>query len=318
LNVEEIPSQAGDRPGPGPVPLLSIVIPTHNRPGSLAACLRGIARLDSPGSLEVIVVDDGGDQPLEPVVRQFDGVLDVRLTRQDQGGPGSARNAGVALARGDYVAFIDDDCVPGPGWTGALLDALRRHPAAMVGGRVRNALEKNPYADASDRVWRFVSEYQRAGRAREPFFTTNNIAVATHAFRSLGGFTTAIPSRTAEDKEFCDRWLAAGGMLVFVPDAVVLHAHDLTLARFLRQHFGYGRGILAFRLLRKARTESRLVPEPPSFYVDLVTSPIREGGPGRWRALLLIIAAQAATMAGAAYQAVAWLWYRQPDRSTGA
>jgi GT2 family glycosyltransferase len=315
MTIEDNPRHAGHPLDAGKAPLLSIVIPTYARPGPLEACLRGIAGQASPEPFEVIVVDDGGEEPMDSVVGLFSGLLDLRLTRTEHGGPGAARNAGVALARGAFVAFIDDDCVPGPGWMAALLTMLGRHPNAIVGGHVRNALAENPYADASDRVWQFVSDYHRTAVARERFFTTNNIALATDRFRSLGGFTTAIPSRTAEDKEFCDRWLAAGGTLQFAPGAVVLHAHDLTLGRFLRQHFGYGRGILAFRLLRRRRRESRLVPEPMRFYLGLITSPIRERRPGRWRALLLIAAAQAATIAGAAYEALAW---RHPGDAGGS
>ena len=89
--------------------------------------------------------------------------------------------------------------------------------------------------------------------AHEPFFTTNNIALSADLFRSVGGFTTAIPSATAEDKDFCDRWRVRGLALAHVPAAVVYHSHDLTFRRFVRQHFNYGRGILAFRLLRRSR-----------------------------------------------------------------
>ena len=101
--------------------------------------------------------------------------------------------------------------------------------------------------------------------------------------------------------------IAAGLALAHVPDAVVKHAHHLTLRRFLRQHFNYGRGILAIRLMRKARSQTRLVPEPSGFYVNLVLSPLRtQTGKRSLRASLLIALAQVATAAGATAQAVRW------------
>jgi len=286
-------------------PHFSVIIPTFERAASLRNCLAGVTRLDFPAAdFEVIVVDDGGRIELEPVLAGFQSAMCLRLVRQERGGPGAARNAGAAVARGRFLAFIDDDCVPTPGWLGTLARALARHPDDLVGGLVANALPANPYADASDRISRFVYDYYRRDDARERFFTTNNIALSSDLFRSLGGFTTVIPSRTAEDKEFCDRWHDRGLALLHVPEAVVHHAHDLTFLRFLRQHYHYGRGIFAFRQLRRARTHGPLVPEGWGFYVGLVTSPLRSSAHGRsLRAALLIAFAQLATLAGALQQA---------------
>jgi len=116
-----------------------------------------------------------------------------------------------------------------------------------------------------------MGRHERRRSTRDP----GNIALAADLFRAVGGFTTAIPSATAEDKELCDRWSTSGLALAHVPTMVVHHAHDLTLAGFLRQHFNYGRGILAYRLLQRRRTASGLLPEPLTFYRDLVCSPIR-------------------------------------------
>jgi GT2 family glycosyltransferase len=185
--------------------------------------------------------------------------------------------------------------------------ALERDANRLLGGRVENALADNPYADASEAIGHFVYDYGRNRVARERFFMTNNIALSADRFRALGGFDTTIPSATAEDKEFCDRWQARGWPLAHVPEAVVYHSHDLTFAQFLRQHFNYGRGILSFRLLRRRRTKSDIVPEPLRFYVRLILSPARaRGSRRRWRRLLLITASQLATAAGAGYQALHW------------
>lgn len=278
-------------------PIVSVVVPTYNRRASLRACLEGLSRLTFDRSaFEVIVVDDGGREPIDDVMGEFTGRLRITPLRQERAGPGAARNAGVARAHGEFVAFIDDDCVPAPDWLDRLVAALAGNPGGMAGGRVVNMLVTNRYADASDRISRFVYEYYR-GPSHEPFFTTNNLAVRASHFRDLGGFTTGIPSATAEDKEFCDRWRQRGWPLIHVPEATVYHAHDLTFSRFLRQHFRYGRGILTFRLLRRARVAGPLLPEPLGFYAALLVSPLRDGG--GIRAVALVAAAQVATAAGA-------------------
>ena len=288
--------------------LLSIVIPTFARPMKLRACLEAVSHLraeDVP--FEVVVVDDGGPQPATPVVADFANRLNVRLVTQSRGGPGVARNAGAAAARGQFLAFIDDDCTPATDWLAVMATELGRDPGRLLGGRVENALGENPYAEASERISRYVYDYNRSNEAHEPFFTSNNIALSADLFRALGGFATTIPSATAEDKEFCDRWRARGLRLVHVPTAVVFHAHDLTFARFLRQHYRYGRGILAFRLLRRARVQSGIVPEPWKFYVRLILSPMRDRTRlQRWRGVALLVFSQMATLAGALRESMRW------------
>ena len=292
----------------GTPPIFSIVIPTHARPDGLRACLAGIAALrTSRTAFEVIVVSDGGAETTASLRAGLPDDLAVTAVNQPRGGPGSARNAGARLAGGRYLAFIDDDCVPDSEWLNALSRAFEDDDRRLLGGRVENALTGSAWSDASERITEFVYEHNRKPTAREPFFTTNNIAVRADLFESLGGFLTTIPAHTAEDKEFCTRWRASGLALAHVPDAVVKHAHHLTLRRFLRQHFNYGRGILAIRLMRKARSQTRLVPEPSGFYVNLVLSPLRtQTGKRSLRASLLIALAQVATAAGATAQAVRW------------
>jgi glycosyltransferase involved in cell wall biosynthesis len=298
-------------------PKVSIVVPTFARPAQLGRCLDAIADLDCGAiPFEVIVVDDGGPQPLDALVASYARRLDVRLVRQARGGPAAARNAGAARARGELLAFLDDDCAPDPAWLSAIVSELERDDRCLLGGRVENALVANPYSVASQHIAQFVYDYGRTAHAREPFFTTNNIALAADLFRFVGGFETAIPSATAEDKEFCDRWAAHGLALAHAPSAVVRHAHDLTFLRFLRQHFGYGRGILAFRLLRRRRSGGRFVPEPLRFYMDLLRSPMRRpSSVGRWRLGALLVAAQLATAVGALREAFA---FARPARGRGA
>jgi glycosyltransferase involved in cell wall biosynthesis len=301
-------------------PKISVIIPTFARPAQLAECLDALAAMDTGGiAVEVIVVNDGSPESLAALIDARRSRLDLRLVEQQRVGPGGARNAGAAVARGRFVAFLDDDCRPSRGWLRVLVEELDAHPDALLGGRVENALAANAYSAASEWIGQFVYDYNRTAAAHEPFFTTNNIALALDRFRDIGGFTMAIPSATAEDKDFCDRWRARGLVLRPVPAAVVHHAHHLTFRRFVRQHFNYGRGILAFRLLRRERANgipqssslprsgsAHLVPEPVRFYLDLVLSPLRRSAPRPWRLVGLLVVSQVATIAGAVRELSHW------------
>jgi len=98
-----------------PRPSLSVVIPTYNRPELLAQCLEGFAgHTVPPESLEVVIVDDGLDVPLDPVLAAFEGRLNLRFERRDHGGPAAARNVGVVLASADHLILFDDDQSPLP------------------------------------------------------------------------------------------------------------------------------------------------------------------------------------------------------------
>lgn len=273
-------------------PRFSIVIPTRDRPRDLDACLTALAELDYPAErYEVVVVDDGGSVPAEPVVHAYRDRLDVRALRQAHGGPAAARNAGAAAARGEVLAFTDDDCRPPPDWLGALDRRFAESGEDMVGGRAVNVLD-SPYAVATQMVVDHLhAYYNRNGDAG--FVTTNNLAVLADAFAEMGGFDRGFRLAAGEDREFGARWRAAGRTVVHAPEVVVRHAHRLGPGSFLRQHVNYGRGAYRFR----RRRGLGLRPERPSFYLGLVAQRPAPGARGlAVRALLLV--SQAATAVG--------------------
>jgi glycosyltransferase involved in cell wall biosynthesis len=231
----------------------SVVVPTFQRPALLATCVRAIAALQPPpGGFEIIVVNDGGGDPPATVrAAALAGNTSLaRFVTQPNKGPGAARNHGAAIAQGQWLAFIDDDCAPDPSWLVALDCALASTPDALVGGVVRNALHHNLFSETSQVLVEFVMDWFD-GIDRERFFTSNNIAMSRSAFLDAGGFDASLGRATGEDREFCDRWHAGGRPSIREPRAIVHHSHDLTLASFLRQHHGYGAGAIEFRTIRQ-------------------------------------------------------------------
>jgi GT2 family glycosyltransferase len=279
-------------------PRFSIVVPTRNRPGPLAACMGAVARLRFPrASFETIVVDDGGDRPLDAALEPAIARARARVVRQPGAGPAAARNRGAAEACGEVLAFLDDDCAPDPGWLDALDRALAAGPGAGAGGRTVNALPGNPYATASQALIDYLYAYYNQPGSPEPMFTTSNLALPRARFLELGGFDQRFPRAGGEDRELCLRWARAGGEIRYVPDAIVRHAHSLDLRGFLRQHFTYGRGAARFHRVRG----SAPVPEPLAFYRELVLYPWRDGRRGRARMSALLALSQAANAAGYAW-----------------
>ena len=286
-------------PGTSELPTFSIVVPTFNRPARLAECLRALAGLDYPRSrFEVIVVDDGGARPAGPVAAPFGRRLELTIIRQARSGPAAARNAGVTRAGGRYLAFTDDDCRPDRRWLAAFGARLVHRPEAVLGGRTLNALPDNSFSSASQLLCDYLYGYYNRDPDRARFFTSNNLALAAERFDEIGGFDAAFVLPAAEDRDFCDRLASAGVSLVYTPEAMVHHGHELSLGTFLRQHFTYGRGACRFREIRERRGR-RVRLEPPSFYLDLVREPFADERGGRALSLAaLLVVAQAANAAG--------------------
>ena len=282
----------------------SVVIPTFNRPLDLAACLAGLARLDYPKSeFEVIVVDDGGDQNLDAAFDAHRGTLQLRLLKQPNQGPAAARNNGAAQAAGGFLAFIDDDCVPLPGWLTALNAAANRFPDAMLGGRVVNGVPGNPYSQASQDIIDFLHLNFNRDPEQGRFFPSNNIAVAADLYRAFGGFDLAFRRSASEDRDLCDRWLQCGRRLVSVTSAVVQHNRAMTLRSFLKQHFLYGRGAFEYAQARKRRGSGPVPFEGWRFHARMILSPFsQEAASNAFVRSVLVLLSQVA---------VTWGYFRE-------
>jgi len=242
------------------------VIPTCSRPRQLADCLRSLSKLDYPRDrLEVIVVDDGGETPLDAVVAPFRPDLALSLVRQPNAGPAAARNTGAERAGGEYLAFTDDDCLPEPGWLTEMARALSPAPESMVGGTTVNAAP-NLYSATSQLIVDVVYRHYNANPLRARFVASNNMVVPSREFREIGGFDPAF--RTAEDRDLCDRWLQRGKRIIHTPAARVRHARPMNARAFCRQHFEYGRGAERFKRRRAERNSGNMLAET-RFHLDV-------------------------------------------------
>jgi GT2 family glycosyltransferase len=272
-------------------PVYSVIVPTYQRPSSLARCLDALgAQTIERDRFEVIVVDDGSAEPARAAVARAAASIDVRLIEQANAGPATARNSGARAARGSYVVFTDDDCRPDPGWLRAIDEMAARNPGCAIGGRVVNALGDGLYSTASQLLIEFLYEYFNVDESGGRFFITSNLALPADSFHRIGGFDVTFPLAAAEDRDLCDRWREAGLAMVYCDDAIVRHEHALRLGSFCRQHFNYGRGAFHLHRARARRGETPLRVEPPQFYRRLVGYPFGRGQGARAAALSALMA----------------------------
>jgi GT2 family glycosyltransferase len=252
----------------------SIIIPTYNRPERLKTCLDSLTCLDYPHDrFEVVIVDDGSDNPLDSLVNSYYNQLNLTLIRQSNAGPAKARNTGANAAKGQYLAFTDDDCTPEQNWLSALDKAFYKTPNALLGGKTMNAVLDNPYSTASQLLIDYLYDYYNTNSAQATFFASNNFAVSRELFNQVGQFDVTFPLAAGEDREFCDRWRSKNLALCYVPEAIINHFHNLSLSRFWRQHFNYGRGAFNFHKIRAQRGMGKIKVESISFYINLLIYP---------------------------------------------
>jgi glycosyltransferase involved in cell wall biosynthesis len=287
---------------------ISIIIPTYNRPARLASCLESLAQQDLPMEhFEVIVVDDGGQTSLDPVVRPFQDILNISLVKQQNTGPAGARNTGVANASGEFIAFIDDDCAPAEEWLALMTGYLQQDSSRMYGGYTANALEDNIYSSASQALIDFLYGYFNADPQQAHFIASNNMTMARELFETVGGFDTSFPGACGEDRELCDRWLYLDHRITYVPDARIFHSHDLSLRTFWKQHFNYGTGAKRYWECKTRREQASMKVEPLSFYLELISYAWSKKLPHPLPLSFLMLLSQFANTAG-------FMWAKLLDR----
>ncbi|MEM7761012.1 MAG: glycosyltransferase [Cyanobacteria bacterium P01_A01_bin.40] len=254
----------------------SIIIPTYNRPQKLANCLEAITHLDYPQDcFEVIVVNDGGVISLEEIAVQFQEDLNLTLLTQPRSGAAKARNIGAKQAQGEFLVFTDDDCLPDSNWLKTFALTLTASPNVLVGGRTINALPNNLYSTASQLLLDYVYLAYNSNPNNARFFTSNNIALATRKFQSIGGFATNFKI-ASEDREFCQRWLDREHKMLYVPEAIINHSHFLTLTSFCQQHFKYGRGAFYFYQTISDNNHNQPILQNKSYYLKLLFYPFSQ------------------------------------------
>jgi len=230
------------------VPAISVVVPTFNRLPRLKQVLEALAHqsLDM-GLFEVIVVSDGSTDGTDEFL---DGAtpLPIVHVRQDNAGPGAARNHGVRMARGRLVLFIDDDVVATPTLVEKHLRAHGESASTVVIGPMSNApgFKYTPWVAWEQaklyKQYRAMHDGEYAASFRQ--FYTGNASVPKELFLRAGGFDTTF--RRAEDIELSYRLDQLGATFIFDETAIAHHFAERSFASWLAAADAYGRNDVTF------------------------------------------------------------------------
>jgi GT2 family glycosyltransferase len=229
----------------------SVVIPTCDRPDFLRLCLDRLAPGRQTGAAlqtadgapgegttyEVIVTDDGGGEQAAALIAEH--YPWARWKRGPRRGPASNRNHGASLARGEWLVFVDDDCLPD-------LELVSAYARARVGNPSAHVFEGRTYADCPRRTLAEFSPLNEAGGC----LWSCNFAIEKSLFEALGGFDERFPYACMEDVDFRERLIARGERFSFLKEAAVCHPwrprripqefvqYERTLPIFLAAHPG--------------------------------------------------------------------------------
>lgn len=258
-------SVADHAPAPTPgfrLPTISVAICTRDRPDDLAQCLESVAALRT-APLEVLVVDNAPatDATARLVAERFPF---FRYLREDVPGLDHARNRAIAEARGEIVAYTDDDVVVDPGWTEALARVFGEDPAVgLVTGLIEPAELESEAQVLFERYGGFgrgcVRSYLQSRRgAPLPWNLVGagqlgagaNMAIRRSLFEEIGRFDPALdvgtPTLGGGDHEIFFRCLRSGMICLYEPTAVVRHRHRRTMEELSRLLYSYGHATRCF------------------------------------------------------------------------
>lgn len=232
-------------------PLLSVVIPTHQRRASLQRTLASLRTQTLPADeYEVIAAVDGSTDGTTAAVRGFSAPYALAVLDGPNRGRAGACNAGIRAAAGTLVVLLDDDMEASPGFLAA---HLRAHEAPVE----RAAVGAAPIVitpDSPPFVRYMASGFRaRLDRLAQPGYRlhfrdtyTGNFSARRDVLLAVGGFSDAFQVYGHEDYELALRLQKAGVELIYCPDALAHQHYEKTFAAFAPDGIARGRTAVLF------------------------------------------------------------------------
>ncbi len=215
---------------------VSVIIPVYNNVQYLGEAIESVLK-QSYTSYEIIIVDDGSTEDITGVVQHYlDEFENIRLVQQTNMGPGPARNAGIRLAKGEWIAFLDADDIWCPEKMKKQVAYLKNHPNTIVSGRIQGLDCRKDTPILTDNI-RYFSNY--ATKAEEftylleiPYLCAvcglGSLIIGLDMLRDVGLFDESLS--TVEDDDLLFR-LFRKYPFYSIPDVVLLrrkHSGSIT------------------------------------------------------------------------------------------
>lgn len=247
----------------------SIIVPTYNNAENITTLLNALSRQSiHPKEYEIIIVDDGSTDATREVTKRFkitNPGHNIIYLKKANGGPASARNVGIAKARGSIIFFTDDDCEPPALWMEKMIAVYKKYPEVVgVGSWYAPPiyeLKTNSYQQFMFIMYRqsfgpgldfFTGKntdyYQEVIPQYPIFFTANtgNISYYKWVLNMVGGFNTSFLGPASEDVELSSRIQFFGFELYYL-QLHILHQKKLDWKRFIKLCLNRARGSKVIR-----------------------------------------------------------------------
>jgi len=293
------------------MPKVSVIITTYNRARYICEAIDSVLS-QTYYDYEIIIVDDGSrggpHEILEEYTKKYSGK--VTYVYQVNKGISGARNAGIRRAKGEFVAFLDDDDVADKDWLEQIINGFLGKE--VVACTPKNLSTKPMTLVQAILAFKNDNEVDDIGKNRSSFATTGTV-IRSECFGQIGIFDERF-STAADDSDLAYRIISAGYKIRYVPNAVIYYRYRDNLFSLWKQRYEYGKGginlifkhreayksilndiftflkrifqliarsvtrIFKFLIIKKNRTLSSLLEHPLSIYCLLAHYSGRLGG----------------------------------------
>ena len=227
----------------------SFIIPVYNRPDETDELLESLSK-QTFRDFEVLVVEDGSQITCQQVVQAHAAQMPIKYFSKPNSGPGQTRNYGAERSQGEYLIFLDSDCVLPPEYLEAVERELSQDKCDAFGGPDRSHPSFTPIQKAISYSMTsfFTTGGIRGGRKKlDRFYPRSfNMGILASLYRRLGGFSQM---RFGEDIDLSIRIIQSGASCRLFPEAWVWHKRRTDLRKFFRQV--HNSGIARINLYRR-------------------------------------------------------------------
>lgn len=215
-------------------PSISVVVCTYNGSRTIRDCLEGLRKLDYP-NFEVIIVNDGSTDGIEKILKEYS----FRVISIPNGGLSNARNVGMRAAKGEIVAYIDDDAIPDPQWLTYLAATFLTTDHVGVGGPNIPPADDGPIAECVANSPGGPVHVLLTDQVAE-HIPGCNMAFRKAALEAISGFDAQFRI-AGDDVDLCWRLQQRGWTLGFNPAAMVWHHRRNSVKAYWKQQLNYGK-----------------------------------------------------------------------------